>query len=116
MPARLDIAIQRNEDYLQGWNLAADGAPIDITGWAFDLDIKSRTDNAYVIQSGTITITDAEAGQFDLLIEAPGHALGNYGDLLHSYQLPYDLIATDIDGYRTALVAGYIIISRGISA
>lgn len=118
MPARLDIAMQRNEDFARAFTVTDDaGEPIDLTGYTIRLQIKDRLDNTTVIQSAVVTITGASEGMFDVVIDGgTGSALASYGDPLLSYELPYDLIATDDAGRATALIAGYLILSRGVTS
>lgn len=117
MPAHLDIPIQRNEDYNRLLTISDNlGVPIDITGWSFDFDVRDKIDNSVLIEAGVAVIDDAPAGQVALRIDGgPGSALNSYGNPLHTYHLPFDLLAIDIDGERLALIRGDVILSRGVS-
>lgn len=116
MPARLDIAMQRNEDFGCALEVTDNvGAPIDLTGWSLALSVKERLETTIVLQSADIEILDAATGWINIQIQGPGAPLGEYGDPLLSYELPFDLIATDPEGVPTALLAGYVTVSRGIS-
>lgn len=114
MPALMDIAIQRNEDWSRDITIRDEAAPIDITGWSFLMQVKRRLNNATPIDAAAVSVVDAPNGKIEVALPAVG-ALHSYGDPLHTYQLPYDLIAIEPDGYRTALIAGNIILSRGVS-
>ncbi len=117
MAAQLDINIQRNEDYAQGWTLLDDaGMPIDISGWLVELEVKEKLENSTVLQAADITITDAPAGKFDVVLAGPGNPLGAYGNPLWPASLPYDLLVTDTGGLKTALVRGNVNLSRGITS
>lgn len=116
MPARLDIAMQRNEDFACTLEITdSAGDAIDLTGWALVLTVKERLEADEPLQTGEIEIIDAPTGLIGIGIQGPGAVLGSYGDPLLSYELPFDLIATDPEGTPTALLAGYVIISRGIT-
>jgi hypothetical protein len=117
MPARLDIAVQRNEAYQGTWNISdEDGVAINLTGMTVALQIREPTTQT-LVQAGTIEVTDAAAGEITVTIDATGgNALHDYGDVLFTYELPYDLLLTDADDIPTALVAGYVIVSRGITS
>lgn len=116
MPARFPIAMQRNEDWSATLTIAdEDGVPIDVTDWAFEFRVKSKTDNATIIQSGVVELTMPAAGEITVTLRGPGNPLGSYGDPLQTVELPYDLVATDVDDFHKALVAGYVTLSRGVS-
>lgn len=114
--AKVNVLIRRNEDYLMEWALLdEDGAPLDITGWTFVLDIQERL-ATIVVQSGEITVTDAANGQIQVLIEGGDLApISLVGSPLQDVALRYDLLATDTDGIRRVLAYGFLIMSRGIS-
>lgn len=116
MPARLDIAVQRNEAYAQTWILADDtGAAIDLTGMTVAMKVREKASNL-LVQTATIEVTDAAAGEITITLDASmGNPLHLYGDPLYTYELPYDLVVTDVDGLAMAITAGYVILSRGIT-
>jgi hypothetical protein len=117
MPARLDIAVQRNEAYTGTWTISDDdGVAIDLTGMTLAMQIRQGTTQT-LVQAATIEVTDAAAGEITVTVDASsGTGLHTYGDALFTYELPYDLLLIDTDAVPTALVAGYVILSRGISS
>ncbi|MBO9380461.1 hypothetical protein GG804_27230 [Sphingomonas histidinilytica] len=116
MPARFDIAMQRNEDFGCALEVTDNsGAAIDLTGWSLAFTVKERLSDTGVLQTGDVEFIDAATGWINLRLQGPGAALGAYGDLLLTYELPFDLVATAPDGAPMALFAGYVILSRGIS-
>ena len=117
MPARLDIALQRNEAFQATLTITDDltGAAIDLTGQTLAMQVKSKTSSTN-IQSATIEVTDAPAGEITVTLDATtGNALHSHGDPLQTEELPYDLVLTDADGKPAALLAGYVILSRGVT-
>jgi hypothetical protein len=116
MPARLDIAVQRNEAFTATLVIADDnGVPIDLTGQTLAMQVKTKASSS-LLQAATIDVTDAVAGEITVTLPATtGNPLHTYGDPLLTYELPYDLVLTDVDAVPTALLAGYVILSRGVS-
>jgi len=115
MPRPLDIPLQRNEDYAATWKLADEtGTAIDLTGWSFSLDIRDPLNNATLIASGVVSIPDPVGGEVQIKIY--GADLASYGNALHPASLPYDVLAEDVGGLKTALVRGDILLARGVSA
>lgn len=116
MPARLDIAVQRNEAFTTDITvLDNNGVAIDVTGRTFAMQVKEKTSTS-LLQAATVEVTDAVAGKLTITLSAAaGTPLHSYGDPLHTYQLPYDLVMTDSDDVPTALLAGYVIVSRGVT-
>jgi len=119
MACQLNIAVQRNEDYAQGWNITDDAdLPIDLTGMGIALQVRDRLSNGTLIATAEIDVTDAEAGQFDVILRcldengAPT-PLGAYGNPIQPAELPYDLRITDADGVHLVLATGLVLLSRG---
>jgi hypothetical protein len=116
MAAQRDIVLRRNEDLAENFRMSAGGVPIDITGWTIELQVRDLLDNSTLIQSAEIDFTDALNGEFDIILKAgEGYALGEYGNPLWEYLLPYDLRATDTTGIRTDLIAGDLHLMRGVT-
>jgi hypothetical protein len=116
MPARLDIAMQRNEDWARVMQISDEEGPVDVTGWTFEMQVRERTNNdGAPIETATIEITDPENGEISIVL--PGHSgqLASYGNQLQTVRRPVDLVAIEPDGFRTTLSAGYVILSRGVS-
>lgn len=117
MAARIDIPLRRNEVWGRTFTLSDNsGAPYDLTGATAQFHVRSRTNNATLVVAGTVDLTDAAFGKFSAILRADeGTALFNYGDSLHVDNLPYDIRLTLPNGIRRAIVAGVIILQRGIS-
>lgn len=117
MPARLDILVQRNEAFTATIHVADDdtGTPIDLTDHAAAMQIREKTSST-LVQTATVEITDAAAGEITFTIDAStGNPLHSYGAALYTYDLAYDLVLTDPDNMPTALLAGYVTLSRGVT-
>jgi hypothetical protein len=116
MPARLDIAVQRNEAFMATLTIADDaGVAIDLTGQTLAMQVKSKTSST-TVQAADIEVTDAVHGEITITVDASlGSPLHTHGDPLTTEELPYDLILTDAGGMPTALLAGYVILSRGVT-
>lgn len=117
MAARLDILLQRNEDWARSW-LVRDGTgqPVDLTGFTVEMQAKRRLDNAATVASGVCTVGNPGGGQFTTILRASeGHVLSTFGNALQVSNLPYDIRLVDSDGYKTVLVSGVIILTRGVT-
>jgi hypothetical protein len=110
MPVRLDIALQRNEDWSRILTISDAAGPVDITGWTFLMQVRPRLSQTLLITAAEIEIIDAPNGKISIFL-----ARLSTGDNLQTVQLPYDLIAIEPDEYQTAFLTGYIILSRGVS-
>jgi hypothetical protein len=117
MALHIDIALRRNEDWARAWTVRdRNKVAVDLTGWAVDMQVRSRLDNNALLAAATCAITDPAAGIFTTVIRASeGFPLSTYGDPLHTISLPYDIRLTDPAGIRVVLVAGLVTLSRGIS-
>jgi len=117
MPAEMDIEIQRNGDYLAGWQLTDDqtGDPLDITGWTLALEVRTVAGiGGAAIASATFqNRVDAE-GYFDILIE--GADFSAVPNPMNIANLAYDFVATDDAGARIVEVRGHIILTPGVTA
>lgn len=117
MPAVADIYVQRNEDWSRLWHLTDEfNDPIDVTGCQITMQVKSRTDNAAVIASGTINVLNATNGDVQLTLRASaGQPLSTFGSSLQTINLRYDVLLTYADGFHLPLVGGSVILSRGVT-
>lgn len=116
MAARMDIALQRNEDWARTFIVTAGGEPVDLTGWSAEMQIKSRVDNATIIATADCSIDAPTAGLIDVHVAASeGSPLNSYGSPIQTENLPYDLRLIDPDGNKIALVGGIIILTRGVT-
>lgn len=114
MPAHLDIALQRNEDYAASWYFAdSDGVAIDLSALGIALEVRD-TLTQQLIESAEIEVTDADAGEVTIILRASeGSPLSLYGNPLHPARLNYDVRLTDVDGVHSIVTAGQVILSRG---
>jgi hypothetical protein len=114
MAARLDIALQRNEDWARSIVLTDDdGAPIDLTGCTLAMQVREKLSQA-LIASAEIEIVDAVGGFVGItLLASEGTPLGRYGASIQVANLHYDLRMIDSGGSKVPLLAGIIILSRG---
>lgn len=115
MAATFHIRLGRNEDYLKDWALTDDdGAPLDLTGWTLELDIKERLATS-IVQSADLMVTDAVNGVLGVYIPGgPMAPISLIGNALQDIALVYDLRGTDVDGFRTVFVRGTLTMIRGV--
>jgi len=118
MPARMDICLQRNEDWAPTlvfiW--PDDGKPIDLTGCTMAMHVRDKlTNTGAPIATGTCTITSAIDGTVQILLLGSSGPLASYGNPLHAANLYYDIRATDPDGIHVIVFAGKLILERGIT-
>lgn len=113
MPARLNIALQRNEDWSRTIYVSASDGPVDLTGMTVAMQVRDKLSRA-LIASANCEITDAVNGEITVTLKCSGPSpLANYGSMIQTVNLPYDLCVSEPDGFHTPLFSGLIIISRG---
>jgi hypothetical protein len=114
MPARLDIALQRNEDWARTLTITDNaGAPIDLSGCTLAMQVRDKLRQTLIAEA-EVTIVDPAGGIASVVLRASeGTPLSNYGATIQIANLHHDLRMTDRDGVNTALLAGLIILSRG---
>ena len=118
MPERLDIELQRNEDWapMLVFSWPDTGEPIDLTGCTIAMQVREKLDNdGAPLTSATCTISDAVGGQVNILLLGSAGPLASYGNPIHSANLYHDLRVTDSDGVQTIVFAGRLILQRGIT-
>jgi hypothetical protein len=114
MPGRLDIALQRNEDWSRTLFLAdQDGLPVDLRGCSAAMQIRDKLSQTLIAEA-EITIIDALNGEVGVFLRASeGSALAAYGVAIQTANLHYDFRLTDLDNVRVVLFSGLIILTRG---
>jgi hypothetical protein len=117
MAARIDIPLRRNEDWGRVFVLRRqDGQPYDLTGCTGQFHVRSRTNNAALVAAGTLDFSDAAYGRIEAILRASeGNPLNTYGSALQTENLPFDIRVVLPSGLRRDLVAGAVILSRGVS-
>lgn len=114
MPAQLDIRLQRNEDWARTLYLTADGAPIDLTDMAAEMQVREKLTQALVTTAAVRIVDPPSAGIVDVeLVGGEGSPLAAYGASIQQAELFYDFRLTDNMGTRVPLFGGRIIITRG---
>lgn len=112
--AVFNIELQRNADYVRQWVLKdSHGAPLDLTGAAFQLDVKAAAGAPDPpIGSATFTMIDAANGVLEIALRGDHFAAlpGGYERVV----LAYDCIATQ-DGDDLPIARGAIILLPGVS-
>jgi len=114
MPAHMNIYLQRNEDYAASWTFTDDAdQPIDLTDITIALQVRDKLSQT-LIASAEIDVTDAAAGEADIILRASeGAALAAYGAPIQTANLHYDVRLTDSEGVHLIVVSGLVILSRG---
>lgn len=113
MPTRLDIPLQRNEDWSRTLYVSANGAPIDLADMTVAMQVRDKLTHS-LVASAECEISDAANGEITVLLKSSeGSSLGSYGNAIQTANLPYDIRITESDGFQTVLFAGLIILSRG---
>ena len=114
MPARLDIALQRNEDWSRTLTLTdTDGVPIDLTGCTIEMQVREKLTQTLVATASVVMI-DAAGGTVGVTLKASeGTPLGNYGSGIQIANLHTDVRLTDTFGTKVVLFSGVVILSRG---
>lgn len=119
MAARLDICLQRNEDWdpvlLFIWPDTQE--PIDLTGCTVAMQVRERLDGGgdAPIASATCTISDATAGKVDVLLLGSSGPLASYGNPIQTANLVHDMRVTDPDGVQVIVFSGTLILLRGVT-
>lgn len=114
MPARLDIDLQRNEDWARALFLTDnDGSPIDLTGMTVAMQVRDKLSQS-LIETAEITVVDADGGEIGVVLRASeGSTLSKYGSPIRTANLHYDIRLTDADGLSVVLFGGLVVLSRG---
>jgi hypothetical protein len=113
MPARLDIYLQRNEDWSRSLYVSAAGQPIDLTGMTVAMQVRDKLAQT-LVASATCELSDPTNGEITVTLKASeGSALASYGNPIQTANLPYDIRITENDGFQTILFAGLVILARG---
>lgn len=119
MAERLDIELQRNEDWdatlIFEW--PDTGTRIDLTGCSISMQVRERLDDTAnaPIATGTCTITDAVHGTVDVVLIASSGPLHSYGPALQTVNLAHDIRITDTDSVERVVFSGRLILSRGVT-
>lgn len=112
MGPRLDIALQRNEDWGRELALTSGGEPIDLTGSSVALQIRDKLSQT-IITSAAVEIVDAINGAVQVTIRGSIPPLSTYGAQIQVANLHYDVRLTDPDGFKTILFGGVLVLYRG---
>lgn len=108
---RVDFEVANNEDFRYAFAITdTEGAPVDLTGAAFRMDIETRAGAdvlSLTTENGRVTV-DTDAGRIDLVVAAADMAplAANY----HSH----DMLMTK-GGQTTRLWAGGFSILQGVT-
>lgn len=110
----LAIQLERNGTYQTAWSVADDeGTAIDVTGWAFALDVKyAAGEPDPPIASATITVVDAATGELSVVIEGADFAAVEGEN--ENVTLAYDFVAVDA-GVPQVMVSGPLILVPGVT-
>jgi hypothetical protein len=112
MGPRLDIALQRNEDWGRELALTAGGDPIDLTGCSVAMQVREKLSQT-VVATATTTIIDAANGIIQVTLLGSVPPLSTYGAQIQVANLHYDIRLTDPDGFQTILFGGVLVLYRG---
>lgn len=118
MAASMNIDLRRNEDWARLFTVSdpSTGLPLDISDWAFQMQVKTRVDNNTTIAAAAFETVDGLNGKFQAtLLSSEGSALNAYGSPIQTENLAYDIRATLPSGLKRTLVSGVIILGRGVS-
>lgn len=114
MPARLDIALQRNEDWSRTLTIRDNARePIDLTGCTLAMQVREKLSQR-LVETAQIDVIDPVAGLIGVTLRASeGTPLGNFGSGIQVANLNYDMRLIDNGGSKVPLLAGLVILSRG---
>lgn len=85
------------------------GLPLDLTGWAFQMQIREKYTSTTILYSPTINITGALAGEIQIVLTDTDTAQ------LPAKALVYDLEATRLDGTRIRILKGPAIVDPEVT-
>jgi hypothetical protein len=114
MPTRLDIALQRNENWARTVSIVDDqDIALDLTGCVLAKQVRDKLAQS-LITSASIAVLDPTSREVQMTLRASeGSALAAYGNAIQPAILPFDCRLTDPDGVSVVLFTGNIILSRG---
>lgn len=117
MAARIDILLRRNEDWGRAFILRRkNGQPYDLTGCTGQFHVRSRLNNAALVAAGELDFSQGAYGRVTATLRASEDTpLNTYGSPLQVENLPFDIRLKLPTGFRIDLVAGTVILSRGVA-
>ena len=92
MSNKVDITVHRNSSYFRGWRFEDSecGAPINIDGWSFSLQVKSSaTQSSPVIANAVFSDVVGRKGTVNVKID--GASFNGVSGIQEIVRLPYDL-------------------------
>lgn len=123
-PASLDIALQRNGDYQETWNLTnGDGTPLDLSSLTLELEVRpaggspilysSAEETGSSTVSGIRIATPATDGDFQVTIRGADFAdLDGEQEIV---RLAWDLRIIQSNGIRSIYARGAFILEPGVT-
>lgn len=114
MPERVDIYLQRNEDWGRSLYITdAEGIAIDLTGYTVAMQVRQKLSQE-LVATAQCDISYPTAGEAMIVLRASeGSALSQFGAPIQTANLHYDCRLTDPDGFETILFGGLLVLSRG---
>lgn len=109
-PAVLNLKLYAGDTFERSMQFTdSDGNGIDITGWTFLAQIRETPSSDVVLETFTITVTDAATGTFDIELAA-----ADVDDLPDGRLLAWDLQAT-ASGSVTTYIRGSVKVETDVS-
>lgn len=101
MASALSLSVLKGDDLTRSFTIKDENDnPIDITGWTFLAQLRVRPSDAAVVETWTVTITNAAGGAFDMKLTAAKTGAMTPGTYV------WDLQRTDAAGDILTLLAG----------
>lgn len=121
-----NIAVKRNGTFRESWTFTDEAnEAIDLTGYAFELQVRPVLGGATAIFTVTttanandsvITVTDATAGEIEVFISNGDiDDIPAASDISEAVSYTYDLVLTDPDGDFNPYVGGAFTVIPGVS-
>jgi hypothetical protein len=112
MGPRLDIALQRNEDWGRELVITSGGEPVDLTGCTVAMQVRDKL-SQQLVTFAEAQIIDAMNGAVQVTLFGSVPPLSTYGSPIQVVNLHYDVRMTDPDGFKTILFGGVLVLYRG---
>lgn len=107
-----DIKLHQGATYSRLFTIYSDAAqttPLDMTGYTFAAQVRSKSGDDTLIATLTITDTDLPNGEITIGLAKTATAA------LTAFKAKWDLIATDSGGTATKFIEGYVELEGSIT-
>lgn len=126
LPLWIDFPCRTNSDYGEEYHFSANGEPVNLSSMTFAMEVKSTREatgslKAFGMSATEGFVVDDPLGgvlQVRILWESLKSMFqAVYPDRYHDgeMRLPFDIVATYSDGFRSAWIGGDLVLGKGVT-